>query len=99
MREEFHAEGGRDFFFYGAKADRQVELRVELLCLREDFIDPDRVKFLHAVVEEDADPHEDRRERREAYSFRSESFGSVAGMSTQKHSMSPWTARHTAVIL
>src|SRR5207245_516950 len=24
MREEFHAEGGRDFFFYGAKADCQV---------------------------------------------------------------------------
>ena len=66
MREEFHAEGARDFFFHGAEADRQVELRVELLCLREDFIDPDRVEFLYAVVEEDADPHEERRERREA---------------------------------
>src|SRR6266704_2304235 len=55
--EELHPECTGDLLLHGAKADREVEFRMDLFRFREDLVHPDRVELLDAVEDQDADPH------------------------------------------
>src|SRR5207245_11139065 len=55
VSEELHAEGARDLFLQGPKADCQVELRVDLLRLGGAVVRAGRVELLDAIEHQNAE--------------------------------------------
>src|SRR5438132_3036600 len=99
VSEELHAEGARDLFLQGPKADCQVELRVDLLRLGEDLVHADRVELLDAIEDQNADPHGSGVSV--VWLNRSAPNGASVDprSSCQNTSMSPWTSSPCSVML